>query len=254
VTVDVDKQMVVFLRNDQALDEVDVPDVELLQQNRRAYTARVEARIELRRRELLAAAGVPHELFPTLRLLKDPVRCQEILDLLRRVDIDALEQASVAIWDEEHGRALRVCSLCNAVMQSEDPTFPASHYGGRACGACEQRRLTVPSDPPQNGLRSALARARRAHLPATLTAPEWQATVEHFTDRCALCGGAWCLVEHATPIELGGGTTAANCLPACTSCNIRKGKRVLESIGMRVFDDVRLEAAATWLRSCGRVS
>jgi hypothetical protein len=249
VTVDNDKQLVVLAREDVLGLEVAMDDVELVQQDRRAYAARVQARIELRQRELLDTHGVPRGLFPTLRLLKDPVRCQEILDLLRRVDVNAIETALVKIDDEEHDLALRPCVRCHAVIQPDDPKFPSMYpYGGLICGACEHARLTAPSRPPRSGLQSALARARRARLPATLTDAEWARTIAFFRDRCALCSGAWCLVEHATPIELGGGTTIGNCLPACVSCNVRKGKRALDALGTREFDPVRLDRAKQWLQ------
>lgn len=254
MTVDADKQMVLSRRDDDlALDEATTPDGELLQQDRRAYAARVQARVELRQRELLDTHGIPREIFATLRLLKDPVRCQEILDLLRRVDVSAIEEALVRIDDEEHDLALRLCPQCNAVLQPDDPRFPSTRrYGDPICFTCEQRRLNTPSQPPRNGLRSALARARRARLPATLTEAEWARTVEFFQNRCALCSGGWCLVEHATPIELGGGTTVANCLPACVSCNVRKNKRPLDALGAHEFASDRLANARGWLQNQGR--
>lgn len=248
MTIDADKQMVVVLREDLALDATALPDAALLQQDRRAYAARVQARVALRQRELLDAHGVSRELFSTLCLLKDPARCQEILDLLCRIDVNAIEQALVRIHDEEHGLALRQCSQCSTVLQPDDARFRSMRrYRDPICSACEQQRLTEPSRPPQNGLRSAIARARRARLPATLTEAEWQRTVEFFEDRCALCGGAWCLVEHATPIELGGGTVVGNCLPACISCNVRKSKRTLDALGDEFAPD-RLESAMKWLQ------
>lgn len=244
--IDDDKQMVVVGRAD--LEFEDTSDEVLLQQDRRAYAARVQARIDLRRHELLDAHGVPNELFATLVLLRDPVRCQEVLDLLSRVDIDGIEQALTRIWDEEHGLALRLCAQCQGVLHPNDLRFPATgRFSGSICDSCEQRRLAAPSRPPRGGIRSALVRARRAHLPATLTEKEWARTVEFFGDRCALCGGAWSLVEHAVPIDLGGGTTVGNCLPACVGCNVRKGKRVLDALSTHEFSSERLRNAREWL-------
>lgn len=245
MSVDADKQLVVARREDLTIDEV-TSDAELLQQDQRAYAARIDARIELRRRALLDTHEIPHELFSTLRLLKDPVRCRQILDLLRHVDIDAIEAALVRIYDEEHGRALRPCHRCKTALAPNDPTFHTPY--GAICSACEEKRLAEPSRPPRSGLQSALGRARRAHLPATLTEAEWMQTIAFFEDRCALCGGAWCLVEHATPIELGGGTTIANCLPACVGCNVRKGKRPLDALNAHEFNPDRLKNAREWLR------
>ncbi len=72
-------------------------------------------------------------------------------------------------------------------------------------------------------LSSARASARKLGLPATLTAREWDWTVEHFGGLCAYCAGETATVlEHFVPVRHGGGTTCGNCLPACRRCNARK--------------------------------
>jgi 5-methylcytosine-specific restriction endonuclease McrA len=78
-----------------------------------------------------------------------------------------------------------------------------------------------------------LSRARMAGTPATLTVPEWLATIEHFEKKCAYCRQRpYEVLEHFIPITQGGGTTADNCVPACTSCNGRKsGRPVNEFVG-----------------------
>lgn len=53
-----------------------------------------------------------------------------------------------------------------------------------------------------------LGRARAAGTPATLTVPQWMATVNYFHEKCAYCQSRPSqAVEHFLPISLGGGTT-----------------------------------------------
>ena len=69
-------------------------------------------------------------------------------------------------------------------------------------------------------------RAREKNLPATLTGKQWIAILDHHNWRCAYCRLApFTDLEHVVPIARGGGTTAENCVPACESCNSKKGAR-----------------------------
>lgn len=71
-------------------------------------------------------------------------------------------------------------------------------------------------------------RARKAAAPATLTTAEWLALLDAYGHTCAYCGeGPERLTQdHVIPLALGGGTTAENIVPACQSCNSRKGIKV----------------------------
>lgn len=60
--------------------------------------------------------------------------------------------------------------------------------------------------------------------PATLTFDEWMATLEYFQFKCAYCGGKYQVLEHVDCVRFSG-TTKANCVPACNSCNARKYDR-----------------------------
>ncbi len=78
--------------------------------------------------------------------------------------------------------------------------------------------------PYQWQVSSHLTRAKKAGTPATLTLKEWVATVKYFDNKCAYCRTRPTeVLEHFLPIILGGGTTANNCIPACESCNSKKG-------------------------------
>lgn len=60
-----------------------------------------------------------------------------------------------------------------------------------------------------------------------LTAEEWMAIKEEWNFRCAYCGCTPELltIDHVAPISKGGNHTASNIVPACQSCNSRKGDR-----------------------------
>jgi 5-methylcytosine-specific restriction endonuclease McrA len=81
------------------------------------------------------------------------------------------------------------------------------------CETCQKEWNEVL---PQN------TRARKLGLPANLNYKQWNETLVHFDQRCAYCGGDYELIEHFTPLTLGGETSARNCVPACGRCNSAK--------------------------------
>jgi len=69
-------------------------------------------------------------------------------------------------------------------------------------------------------------RGRQMGREATLTITQWLATLDRYNWRCAYCKGPYEVLEHRKPLAApDGGTTAINCVPACQSCNSRKGTR-----------------------------
>ena len=123
------------------------------------------------------------------------------------------------------------------------------------CAACMD--FWTEESKPKPGIRSALLRARRQGLPATLTEEQWQEALEHFNHVCAYCGKRpWRCVEHATPLPPGG-TTVDNCVPSCSMCNSLKRGRTLEEMAVEGFSQLLMSAecwqpALVWLHSKGR--
>lgn len=99
------------------------------------------------------------------------------------------------------------------------------------CGKCQERlRATYQYEGlRQKENRKLLIQLKRAmdrRLPATLTLDQWLTTLDYHKGLCAYClVEPYEALEHYIPIELGGGTTAANCVPSCKSCNSAKGAR-----------------------------
>lgn len=78
--------------------------------------------------------------------------------------------------------------------------------------------------PPDKAALPHNTRAIKLGLPATLTIRQWAKTVWHFNKQCAYCQGKHEVLEHYIPLELGGGTTIDNCVPACKRCNLKKNR------------------------------
>lgn len=72
---------------------------------------------------------------------------------------------------------------------------------------------------------SARTVARDRGLIGDITATEWRETLAWFDYRCAYCNTPAALLEleHVVPVERGGHSVVANCVPSCRSCNRRKG-------------------------------
>jgi len=82
--------------------------------------------------------------------------------------------------------------------------------------------------------RACLARSvhkRRSNLAncvSTLTAAEWREIKARYKNRCAYCGRQMqrLTMDHVIPLSKGGHHVAGNIVPACRSCNSRKGNRL----------------------------
>lgn len=70
---------------------------------------------------------------------------------------------------------------------------------------------------------------RRRGTTQVLTVSQWQEVLEYFGHRCAYCNGApeRLEIDHIIPVTRGGQHTPDNVVPACRSCNARKGNRPL---------------------------
>ena len=90
-------------------------------------------------------------------------------------------------------------------------------------------------------------RARKAGLPATLTAEEWDKTLSIFGSRCAYCGADGPLEQdHFFPVAMGGGYEVGNILPACPHCNkVKWQKSPLDFLGLQKYEEIltRIHAA-----------
>ncbi len=103
------------------------------------------------------------------------------------------------------------CVLCGVAYVASAP--------GEAAGLCPHCH-SAQHVRELARVRYHLERAQERGLPATLTLGQWLATVGHFDGLCAYClARPFSDLEHFVPLVAGGGTTAANCVPACAHCN-----------------------------------
>lgn len=130
----------------------------------------------------------------------------------RRQDpaVAAQDRASSATWKAEHPEQVR--ALNNTPAKRERNRTWASSPAGR-----ESHRL-----------RSRRRAAAKRGMPDQLSPAEWAEILDRFNHRCAYCLADTDLeVEHMQPLSQGGGHSPHNVVPACRSCNARKGTRDL---------------------------
>ena len=148
-----------------------------------------------------------------------PVECFGCGSVFPRKELRAIDEIPGYRWAryclvcvEEIRRAhARRCLLCGAAYRAG---MPGDVDG--LCPACcspeRQRELAR--------VRNHLARARVQDLLADLTLAGWLAALDHFGRSCAYCRSCpFTDLDHFIPLSAGGGTTAANCVPACSRCN-----------------------------------
>ncbi|MCL4504998.1 MAG: HNH endonuclease [Chloroflexi bacterium] len=130
----------------------------------------------------------------------------------------------------EHTFACEVCGH-DFYAQREPQPF-------KVCPECDSPGVTLAL----TSLWAQLQRARKLELPATLTPREWLDTLDYFGWRCAYCMRAeFACLDHYVPVVQGGGTTRANCVPACTSCNSAKGGRAPQGYVIKASAYTRVE-------------
>jgi 5-methylcytosine-specific restriction endonuclease McrA len=80
---------------------------------------------------------------------------------------------------------------------------------------------------PEKGIAKAeRRRARKANAPINdFTATDWQEMKAHYGYRCVYCGKKFQRLtqDHIIPLSAGGSHTKSNIVPACRSCNSKKG-------------------------------
>jgi len=77
---------------------------------------------------------------------------------------------------------------------------------------------------------NARRRYRFQSIISNYTADEWKKCLAIFNNSCAYCGALFTedlppTQDHIIPISKGGNHTKYNIVPACLSCNCRKGNR-----------------------------
>ena len=81
--------------------------------------------------------------------------------------------------------------------------------------------------------------ARKNSLPSTLTRQEWEQIKSKFGNRCVYCWKEFrnLAQDHVIPVSRGGGYTADNIVPACKSCNSKKGTMTAEEFIQKIISE-----------------
>jgi 5-methylcytosine-specific restriction endonuclease McrA len=95
--------------------------------------------------------------------------------------------------------------------------------------ARQVRYFATPKGKQAIMRRHAARRARKAGAICSLTRQEWVAIKEMAGHRCHYCKKqmARLAMDHVVPLSKGGHHVASNIVPACKSCNSKKGTRLL---------------------------
>lgn len=132
-------------------------------------------------------------------------------------------------YREENRETLRAKAREYVAINAE--TVQARTAAWRLANPDRARRYAAQWAKKNPDLVIAKAHRRRARVAGSdpdLTDEQWQDILYEFGHACAYCQSRGPLeVEHMTPISRGGRHTKANIVPACRSCNARKGTRTL---------------------------
>lgn len=90
-----------------------------------------------------------------------------------------------------------------------------------------QGRYQVTAKGQASSARGAHKRRACMGAMSTLTASEWTAIKKRHKDKCVYCKRRMerLTMDHMVPLSRGGHHTAENVIPACRSCNSRRGNR-----------------------------
>jgi len=136
----------------------------------------------------------------------------------------------------EYQRSTLVCDKCKKritktlVKEIVRNCGFGSTYATRYCPSCfVEVSLRKSNKKEQLRVDNQNNRAGKLGLISDLTLTEWLEIIKEHKDRCHYCGGTWSDMEHVVPISHGGGTTKANVVPSCRSCNLKKARQ--DSVG-----------------------
>lgn len=147
---------------------------------------------------------------------------------------------------------IKVCTICgkDMVVRNGQKRCPDCRSGHRKIKYQEEKETKKYRANVKMSKRRRKSRTR--NLPATLTAAEWSATLEHFEHKCAYCGEELDNPhhEHFVPAYRGGGYSKENIIPACPKCNMQKHNKmpldwlVMKEHGLLVYAKIKAYLSA----------
>jgi 5-methylcytosine-specific restriction endonuclease McrA len=171
---------------------------------------------------------------------------------------------------------LKRCGKCMKVQHIDYYSKSSKKRDGRntVCKGCvkkyqsknfanlsENKRLWKVSNPKKVLLSVQRRRSRMKYLPDSLTDDEYNMTLIHFGNKCALTGIETKLdMDHAIPLSVGhGGTTFQNCYPLSSQLNQSKNNNNIfewfEANRQRFeLSQERFDKLIAWLASANAMS
>ena len=122
-----------------------------------------------------------------------------------------------------------ICKECNRQYNLENKDRIKKYYEDNKDRKAEYKRRHREENRELYRSYKQRRRSVKRNLPSTLTTNQWQHAQSYFNHNCAYCGSKAKLTQdHFWPLSEGGGYTATNIVPACTSCNCSKGNKPFE--------------------------
>ena len=137
----------------------------------------------------------------------------------------ALSREGVKRWRKRHPEAHRA--------------YPRRYHAANAARLDARVKAWHAAHPE---VRTAMRQRRRAREASggSFTSAEWRAVVKAYEGRCGYCGLERPLEpDHRIPLWRGGSNVIANVIPACGSCNRRKGGMTEEAFRRRIASEGR---------------
>ncbi len=115
----------------------------------------------------------------------------------------------------------------NARHREQRQAYNAMRAQRDRLGKLARDRAYYQAHKPQRRAQEASRAAAIRGAGGSFTWAEWQQRLEGFGHRCAYCGASGIPLtrDHVVPIARGGSNVIDNIVPACASCNRRKGTR-----------------------------
>ena len=123
-----------------------------------------------------------------------------------------------------------------AARLARDRAYKLRHLAQVRAG----QRRHAEKYPEQRRAISLRRRAREMRATGNFTLGEWLQLLTDYGHRCAYCGSTGPLhADHRVPLCRGGSHYITNILPACRSCNLRKGAMSESEFRQRLRSDTK---------------
>ncbi len=150
---------------------------------------------------------------------KDPI-LHRLYDKRYRETHKESRRAAILRWNEEHKECYLKHKRDYAKKRRE-----SDREAWRARNRIYDRARRA-RDPAHAVFLQQKRRARKKGSDATLTEDQWLAILKSYKYKCAYCGKREKLTQdHVIPLSRGGRHSSDNVVPACRSCNGKKGDR-----------------------------